>query len=175
MGKSGEGAVALSAKHLRRLRRLCRDLVNELPRDVPFSAQAVCRHFEERRGRKLYLHPLKELSGDAPCGMWLATDKADHIFFEERTSPLHQEHIILHEIGHMLCEHTMADVSLADYSGNVDPQTVTTLLGRTSYSTDQEIEAEFVATTIAEYAKRAPKPAGDAELRIQQLWGFTGD
>ncbi len=47
----------------------------------------------------------EEAAATGACGLWLGTDNADYVFYEARTAPLHREHIILHEIGHVLCDH----------------------------------------------------------------------
>ncbi|MGW5446082.1 hypothetical protein [Streptomyces asiaticus] len=65
-----------------------------------------CHHLAAQRARPLRLHPLPaEAAATGACGLWLATDAEDHIFYERRTVPLHQEHIVLHEIGHLLFNH----------------------------------------------------------------------
>ncbi|WP_162562076.1 ImmA/IrrE family metallo-endopeptidase [Salinispora vitiensis] len=40
------------------------------------------------------------------CGLWVTTATKDYIAFERQTSPAHQDHIVLHELGHILCGHT---------------------------------------------------------------------
>ncbi|MFD0345545.1 ParH-like protein [Kitasatospora aburaviensis] len=50
------------------------------------------------------------LSGPEPslCGVLISTDRADYIGYPVATTALHQQHIVLHEIGHLLCGHTEA-------------------------------------------------------------------
>ncbi|MCE7002023.1 hypothetical protein LWC34_04140 [Kibdelosporangium philippinense] len=148
----------------RQLRGQCLRLLRGIPIPTPFSAEAMCEVIAEHRGRRLYLHPMPELDDveGAPCGMWLATDVADHIFVERQTSPFHQEHIILHEIGHMLCGHAMPALSETAVSAEpgdpVDPAIVHGALTRTSYTNYQEREAEMVATLVLESIGRLPAP-----------------
>ena len=59
---------------------------------------------ERRRNRMIFLHPFTSGPG-IPCGLWLATARADHIFHEAATTPWHRTHIILHEVAHMLLGH----------------------------------------------------------------------
>lgn len=40
-----------------------------------------------------------------PFGIWLSTSRADHILCQEQTNRQHQEHIIVHELGHMTADH----------------------------------------------------------------------
>ena len=44
-----------------------------------------------RRERPIMLCPVS--GRPVPCGMWIAADARDYIFFETDTSPLHQAHI----------------------------------------------------------------------------------
>jgi hypothetical protein len=125
-----------------------------------FSIQALCDTIAAQRGRPLHVHPLNvpPSSGLNACGIWIATDVADHVFVEHRTSRFHQEHIILHEIGHMLCDHVTEDLPSALTEalrvGDVDPGLARNVLARTSYSTRQEKDAEMVASLILERVAR---------------------
>ncbi|WP_372410178.1 toxin [Streptomyces luteireticuli] len=100
------------------------------------------------------------LGAKSPCGIWLATNEADFIVVEANTSRLHRDHIIAHELAHMLCGHR--DSTGLDPTGfgyllpNLDPQRVREILGRTSYSSTEEQEAETVASLILERVTRPP-------------------
>jgi hypothetical protein len=148
-----------------------------LPR--PFSIQALCESVAQQRNRRLYLHPLPEQSGEGtPCGMWIATDVADHIFYEQKTSSFHQDHIILHEIGHILCGHNITHLLEADYpllaDGTTDNSLTRRALARTSYTTRQEQEAEIVASLILERATALQaNPLPDTEWRLGAALGAT--
>jgi len=146
----------------------------------PFSVDALCRVISAQRGRPLHVHPLNvpPSSGLNACGMWIATDVADHVFVEHRTSRFHQEHIILHEIGHMLCDHVTEDLpstlteALSD--GQVDSGLVRQVLARTSYTTGQEKDAEMVASLILErVARRHARALGDADSRLGTILGIN--
>ncbi|GAA4933030.1 hypothetical protein ACFPM3_04240 [Streptomyces coeruleoprunus] len=134
-----------------RLRRRCRPLLGQLALPQPFAIETLCAHLSAHRRRPLHLHPLPlQAAASGACGLWIATDTDDHIFYEQRTARSHQEHIVLHEIGHMLFNHhATADAGppgglLADLS----PRLVRRILARTNYSTRQEQEAEMLATLI---------------------------
>jgi len=133
----------------RRLRKRCWETVRRLRLPDPFSVPALIDSIAAQRGRSLYLHPLDRPDGvpDMPCGMWVATDVADHIFFEQQTSTFHQEHIILHEFGpHDLRPHHRD--AQRETLTPTDPAVVRAALGRTSYNTRQEREAEMVASLL---------------------------
>ncbi|WP_067510190.1 hypothetical protein [Actinoplanes sp. TFC3] len=137
----------------RELQRYCSSITRDIELPRPFSARALCAELSTQRDRRIYLHPHEAVGvgTDAPCGAWIATAQADHIFFEQRTSKYHQEQIILHEIGHVLCGHGLHDVfeTLLSGPGVLDNRVaVRGALLRTSYTTQQEKEAELVATML---------------------------
>jgi hypothetical protein len=118
----------------------------------PFDLTAFCDSLASRRGRRLHLQPFcPSAAGQLPCGIYLSVGDDDYIFFDGRTSSLHRDHIVLHEISHMLLGHT-TDVGLLDAVGrllpSIDPRVLETVLARTSYSTEHEREAELLATLI---------------------------
>ena len=88
------------------LQRRCAAILRDLGVHRSLSLDAIRERVEELRGRPLVLRELPEQAAVAgACGLWLGTDDADYVFYEARTAPLHREHIILHEIGHVLCDH----------------------------------------------------------------------
>ncbi len=157
----------------RRLRKRCQEVVRGLRLPDPFSVPALCDAIAAQRGRTLYLHPLEKPAGvpDMPCGMWVATDVADHVFFEQQTSTFHQEHIILHELGHMICGHTLPMLDEIDPADG--PELVQQALRRTSYNTRQEQEAELVATLILERGQQINgEPVTESDRRLGKALGF---
>jgi hypothetical protein len=135
-----------------RLRQRCERRLDGITIPHPFDLDAFCAVVAEHRGRRLHLHPVPGLSVNSPCGIWIAVASADYVFYDPNTSRLHAEHIVLHEIGHMLSDHaTGIDVgggALARLLPDLDPSTVTRVLGRVSYTTTQEREAEMLASLI---------------------------
>lgn len=96
--------------------------------------------------------------------MWIALGDADYIFYEAGTSPLHTEHIVLHETGHMVLAHRGMSVLDGDLTRqlapHLHPQLVQHVLGRAAYSAREEQEAEIFASLICERAHRPTPPAG---------------
>jgi hypothetical protein len=88
----------------------------------------------------------------------VSTNAGDYIFYESQTSALHQEHIILHEVGHLLCEHPAASVSRDEISElllpDLDPAMIQRVLGRTCYPVWAEQEAEIIASLILAKVER---------------------
>ncbi|MEV3992616.1 hypothetical protein AB0J57_27260 [Streptomyces sp. NPDC049837] len=142
------------------LHRRCRELAEQVSLPRPFSIATFCDHIAAQRGRPLHLHALPlEAAAAGTCGLWLATATDDHIFYERNTSTIHQEHIVLHEFGHMLFDHhpvtDQADGGHDDLRAvlpDLDPRLIRRLLGRTNYSALQEREAELLASLIRTHA-----------------------
>ncbi|MEU9464327.1 hypothetical protein [Streptomyces sp. NPDC048312] len=163
--------------HDRELRRRCRAVLKRLPLPHPFSVEALCRSLAEERGRPLYTHPLPTQAVAAgACGLWLATPAGDHIFSEVGTSRPHQEHIVLHEIGHMLFDHHTVTAGGADpvraLLPDLDGQLVERLLARTSYTTQQEREAEILASLIRIEAAKASVGRRGGMSGLEEALGF---
>jgi hypothetical protein len=141
----------------RQLRRRCAALLRDLPVPVPFDVRALCEQVADQRGRPIRLIPMARLTG--VCGLWIATDTTDLIFYEQQTTAPHQEHIILHELSHLLCQHTPAPVPLAEQAQpllpDLDPEIVHRILARAGYSTAEEREAELLASMIRQREPRA--------------------
>jgi hypothetical protein len=145
-------------------RRRCMVVLQDLELPNPFDLGAFCDNLARQRGRGLHLHPFHvSISAPLPCGVYLSLRDDDHIFFDGRTSPLHRDHIVLHEISHMLLGHG-TDSRLHETIGrlmpSIDQRTIETMLARTSYSTEHEQEAELLATLIAGSATSRATPAG---------------
>jgi hypothetical protein len=134
---------------MKSLRQRCERRLRGLRIPEPFDLDAFCRQIESRRGRRLLRRPVPGLSSGAPCGIWVGTAEADHVFYDPGTSPLHAEHIVLHELAHILSGHRLVeDDAPARLFPDLDPATVTRMLGRVAYTTAQEREAEMMASLI---------------------------
>lgn len=138
----------------RTLRRQCRQLLNGLDISAPLDVVELCQRLGDRRKKPIRLmsHPIPM---PGPFGCWISTHKADYIFYQQETTPDHQEHIILHELGHVIAEHSSDehdDSLLQGLYPDLEPGAVRRALRRTAYDTEQEREAETVATIIKEWA-----------------------
>jgi hypothetical protein len=170
----------------RELRGRCRDMLRQLDIQPPLDVAELCRRVGTQRGRPINLvaHPIPV---PGPFGVWIATETADYILYQQQTSKPHQDHIILHELGHLLAGHhsdEQDDELLGDLYPDVSPNAlraqypdlspdaVRRALRRSSYDTEQEREAETVATIILEWAsvldRVTPQPSTRPEAqRIQ--------
>lgn len=129
----------------RRLRRRCRNLLRDLEVGYPLDVHDLCRRLGDRRGREIRLIPYP-LESPGPLGVCVATETADVIFYQQDTTRPHQDHIILHEVGHILVGHV--SVSAADPMRH-DPDAGRVRM-RTVYDSEEELEAELIATIILE-------------------------
>jgi hypothetical protein len=138
----------------RELRRRCERIVEGLEMPDPFDLEVFCRSIGAARGRPLrvVLQPGGGGSG-SPCGMWVAYDTEDVIVIDQRTSSLHQQHIGLHEVGHIVAGHNseqgLAIDSVLRLLPDLDPAVVRLVLGRASYASTQEREAETIALLLS--------------------------
>jgi len=131
---------------------------------VPWNLEVFVAQLAQRRGRRIYLSPLDPAMGvHTPCGVWIATDDADHIFYEAKTSGLHRDHIVCHELAHMIYQHEDIAQPMPDEYAQcllplLDPAVIRRTLGRTSYAIPAEQEAELLATRIMANTTRAAVP-----------------
>lgn len=161
-----------------RLRRRCEERLAGIALPEPFDIDAFAAVVAGHRGRPLTLRPMPGLGHGAPCGLWIAVAGADYVFYDPGTSRLHAEHIVLHELAHMLSGHRVGlDVSggaLDRLVPDLDKQTVERILGRVSYTTAQEREAEMLASLIRSRASGSapPRTAGGTLGRLADVLKF---
>ncbi|WP_079123754.1 regulator component [Streptomyces sp. NBRC 110611] len=133
------------------LRAVCEQRVRALRLPHRFTTRDLCDAVADLRGRPIVLKPLSTLGLiDAPCGIRLETPDADLLFYEEGTSSLHQNHILAHEVSHIICDHPGSlelDQDAVRAIG-FNPTLVQRMSGRTSYTSQDEREAEMMATVI---------------------------
>ncbi|WP_028938076.1 hypothetical protein [Pseudonocardia spinosispora] len=138
----------------RELRRRCKRELRSLKIEPPLRVDVLCERFGESRGRPIRLVPYA-LPIPGPFGLWLSTATTDYLVYQAGTSRIHQDHIILHEFGHMMADHVSDEeddqfwrTELPDLS----PDMIRRALRRTSYDDRHECEAELVATIVMEWA-----------------------
>ena len=133
-----------------------------------FTLEELVRAISKARGRPLEVVYQDIGPGEKmPCGVWVPLPEGDVVVVESRTSQAHQEHICLHELAHILCGHTGAEVLAAGYLAkllpDIAPEKVATVLARTSYGSKQERDAEAMATFLGRFL--APGGADGARVR----------
>ena len=152
---------------LRKLRRESAALLAGLRLPGRADLAGLCEHLSQVRARPLHVVPVAMMA-EQPCGMWVATQDSDWIFVDADTTPAHQEHIVLHEIGHMVCGHSGGDHDAASFFPDIDPELVRAMLARTTYSDEQEQQAEVMAYLLAETLRAPTSTSDDVASRIAE-------
>ncbi|WP_017972382.1 hypothetical protein [Actinopolyspora halophila] len=143
-------------RHLRResslwgLRRQLRRELDRLQLEPPVSITTLVDRLAAQRGRPLHLMPMP-LDPYGPSGLWIATGTGDYVCYQQHTTRAHQDHIIAHEVGHMLVDHPpgIADNELLTYLvPDLSPELIATLLRRDHDDSHSEREAEDIATLL---------------------------
>ena len=125
-------------------------ILRELEMPVPFDLGQFVAGLERQRDRPIRLRPFTSGPG-CPCGLWIGTADADYIYHEAGTTPFHATHIALHEIAHMLLGHQHAaawEQLISLLAPDVNQALIQLILGRSAYSTDEERDAETLASLI---------------------------
>lgn len=146
---------------LRDLRRRVEAQIAELEVPEPFSIEALCDQVARRRGRPIELRAIHEDDPTMPCGLWLQMTARDVILYEGTASMPLRENIIAHELGHLLADHACDSRQLESYRARLmprlalNPSLLNRVLGRVSYTTAQEQEAEMFAWLLLSSVRRA--------------------
>ncbi len=140
--------------NLRTLRKRCEARLETVNLPVPFTAKAFCAELAARIERPIIL---SRIAADGnPYGSWIRTDSCDYIFYDAQTTPLHQGHIILHEACHILCDHRGVQLPGNDMVSflisGVSRRTIQRMMERNTYTSEEEQEAELLATLISRRA-----------------------
>ncbi|MEV6316537.1 hypothetical protein [Streptomyces sp. NPDC051776] len=142
------------------MRRRCKQLIKELGLPASTDLQGLCDVVARRVSRSIHLVPMS-LEG-VVSGMTATTDDGYWIFYELKTSPWHQVHIVLHEIGHLLLGHeqdpAVTEDALRVWTPTVDVATAMRRMGLTMgfarhhcYDNVTERETEVLGTLLMEH------------------------
>jgi hypothetical protein len=142
---------------LRDLIRGCEQIVARLSIPDPFDIEVFTATVQAELGRRIEMIPVTTEPA-TPCGLLASTANAHYIFYAANTTGVHQEHIQLHELAHLLCGHRETgkiDHSVAELlMPSLPAGTIERLLGRTAYSAEDERQAETLASLILGQAGR---------------------
>ena len=161
--------------HVRRQRNQA--LLAELELPDPFDLTTFTDQVARRRGRPIQLVAVEgAVANGSPCGWWCPTRDFDLIFLDGAASATHREHIVLHEVGHMLWGHDPALTTLAPILKRAtshlrwDSAAITGMLGRSGYDSPREQEAEVFATLAGLRIVRARGThRGQVRAKVQLL------
>lgn len=147
-------------------------LSRAVPIPYPWDPDEYVQRVASYRGRSITLCPIDAgaLSG-AGCGtgsgLWIAREDDDVIMFGAETA-WHADHIIAHELGHMLLGHGTAssgadtgaaDIPLHVLMPSLSLDSIHSVLRRQDYGSERERDAETFADMLlveAMLPKRSP-------------------
>lgn len=126
------------------------DLLHHVPLPNPWDANEFLNQLERRRGREIDLCAVPWTSGDS-TGAWKRNADHDLIAYAANTTSIHQDHIILHEVGHMVFDHrgqcVLSERQARRLAPHLRPAAFAHLLNTASHRIE-EAEAETFATMI---------------------------
>ncbi|WP_433513848.1 hypothetical protein ACQP2T_61590 [Nonomuraea sp. CA-143628] len=153
--------------------------LDSVPVPQPFSIEAYLKHIRRSRGRPLLVHDLPEAAASTVNGLWISSERVDHIFVAPGARGLLRVHIVLHEVSHMLLDHGKVggntEMALRRLLGPALGVVVNRAVGRSRYETVEERDAERLATLILMRANEPPDDDtdGDEGLRkLRQTFGY---
>ncbi|MGW4847757.1 hypothetical protein [Nocardia brasiliensis] len=125
----------------------------EVPR--PWHLPTFIRHIEELLGKPITLSPQPGLTASGfPCGVVIERPDNVVVAYDATSSGYHTDHIVLHEIAHLLLDHT-GYVSqpaqrrmVEQLFTELDADTVLRVLARTDYDDVLESQAELFASLL---------------------------
>jgi hypothetical protein len=179
------GKVTTTAVDWSGLRARCRERVDDLLRHTglpsPWDINQFLDRLECHRGRDIDLCAIAWSSGDS-CGAWQQHPDHDVIAYAENTTSFHQDHIILHEIGHMISNHRGRCVLSQEQARRIAPDLAPAALAHLLDHCGgqvEEHEAETIAALIHQRARVRPQlaidlmpPAAAQQLsRIEHIFG----
>ncbi|MFD8092399.1 ImmA/IrrE family metallo-endopeptidase [Streptomyces malaysiensis] len=135
------------------LQRRCEERVRAigLTDDQPLTVEELCARIGRLYGRPIHVIPLT-LPRGSPDGLLVSADDRDFIVVEDRLAPVHQHQVMLHELGHFICDHETTPVMTPEASRlllpSLDPELVRRVLGRDHSNSEAEQEAEYVGSII---------------------------
>lgn len=144
------------------------------PLPTAWNIEELCLSLSTRRRRPLFLHPMNLPA--LPFGLWYDDGTSDHIIYRSTLTGFHRDHVILHEICHMLARHTQIPLAAGpDGSGRESVRGAGEFAAKVNpYTAGQEKTAESFATLVLEKAHRlSTAPASAFEHRASAVFGTT--
>lgn len=172
------GPLTADVDLLLRMRRELRDLGIHPPLNMP----RLCQALGEKRGRPLELEP-RPLKSPGPTGLWLESNQRDVIIYQANTTQLHQDHIILHELGHILIaddeDEEAGPEDAVEMWAHLLPvfkgEMIRRVALRCAYVSEEECAVEAAATSLLEWsAVEGATPLSD-DPSLRRVQSVVGD
>ncbi|MFG2389846.1 hypothetical protein ACGFYF_13290 [Streptomyces lavendulae] len=134
--------------------RDCRKYVRSLRLDPYSSAHELCDQISSARGRPIRVIEAR-LPVPGPMGVWVCRTDDDVVIVQDLAVGAHRDHIVLHELAHILCEHEGEryqhdEPALSALDGL--PEGGAVVRFRSVHDSEAEREAELLAAAFAEFA-----------------------
>lgn len=143
--------------------------LTEVPRWCNHLDAFVDRLAAQRQRPIVILHLPGAVSSSTVYGAWLPTADTDYVFVAEQLSGIHRQHVVLHELGHMVLNHRPAGGGAALFDG-VSGELAQRLLARHEHGDVQERQAELFASRIMSVggsdSEWAHDPRGDRATEV---------
>ena len=142
-------------------------LLSQVGLPDPFDVHEFCRRVAEHRDWPLLLVPQPAGSMTEAAGLLIGLRDRDEIHYVADTSTYHQQVIILHEVGHLVSEHTGVHEPLPMelLGDDWDSRVLERLRARRRYDDDDERAAESFAMAVLD---RVAQQGGKAPLLPMQ-------
>ena len=173
----GEVSAAVDAASLRlRCEHRVDNLLAQTGIPRPWHIDSFLDRLERARHREIDLCAVSWTPGDS-TGAWLRRDDHDILVYPDNTSGPHQDHILLHEIGHMISQHRGRCVLSAEEAQRLAPDLTARafvhLLDRAT-TVSEEQEAEMLAALLHQKVRTPPPIAPEADPRISRIAEIFG-
>src|SRR5262249_28740770 len=146
-----DGREAVTAVRFKNI-KACRRYVRSLRLDPYASAYELCDQMSSMRPRPIRIIEWP-LPIPGPMGVWIARELDDVVVVQEMATGRHRDHMVLHELAHIVCEHEgeqLEELASSPFSMPVDG-TAAPLRFRSAYDSACEREAELLAVAFAEF------------------------
>ncbi|WP_405161086.1 hypothetical protein OG203_32635 [Nocardia sp. NBC_01499] len=142
---------AQSDPALKQVRALTASL--DMPR--PWRLQTFVDHVATSLGKPIILFPQPDLTAEGfPCGVVIERPDSFVVAYDAASSGYHTDHIVLHEIAHLLLDHAgyvspaSRHRTLKQLFTEIDTDVVLRVLARTDYDDILESQAELFASLV---------------------------
>ncbi|SFQ71254.1 hypothetical protein SAMN05421810_11434 [Amycolatopsis arida] len=161
----------MASRHVRSLAGKLVARLPDLPR--PWDVEVLCQELARNRSRPLLLHPVDIPA--FPFGMWYDDGVRDHVFYRSSASGYYRDHIVLHEICHMLAGHGVPteDVLADQVDAAVPGVSFRGASGRAYNNHEEELAETFAAMVLRMARQRRPGSVSAVERRAEELFGAT--
>ncbi|MEU4200824.1 hypothetical protein AB0F64_12840 [Streptomyces sp. NPDC026294] len=148
----------------------------------PLDMFRLCQELGEKRRRPIELKA-RHLTTLGPSGLLVETSRRDVILYQAETTRLHQDHIILHELGHILVADDAAEEEGAEDAADAwaglipvfDDEMIRRVTQRCSYESEEECVVEAAATSLLEWSSVEGATPLSEDPSLRRVQSVVGD